>query len=77
MCVYVCVQVCVGVYLLGGAAVCVQAVCAVQFTLSLAVEQRHMVAGRLCCTRCERKSSSVDEFLHHKPKILQSYRSDR
>lgn len=29
---------CVGVYLLGGVAVCVQAVCAVQFTLSLAVE---------------------------------------
>lgn len=33
-----CVQVCVGVYLLGGVAVCVQAVCAVQFTLSLAVD---------------------------------------
>ena len=38
------------VYLLGGVAVCVQCVCAVQFTLSPSVEQRHMVAGRLCCT---------------------------
>lgn len=42
------VEVCV--HLLGGVAVCVQCVCAVQVTLSLSVEQRHMVAGRLHCT---------------------------
>lgn len=41
---------CVCVYLLGGVAVCVHSVCAVEFTLAAQVEQRHMVAGRLHCT---------------------------
>ena len=62
-----CVCVCVCVYLLRGVAACVQCVCAVQFTLSLSVEQRHVVACRLCCTRWEtnRKHAVTSDLWSH------------